>query len=28
VGTGLFCDRADVVLVAGAAGVRELRPSR
>lgn len=26
--TGLFCDRADVVLVAGTAGVRELRPSR
>jgi ribose 5-phosphate isomerase A len=26
--TGLFCDRADVVLVAGPAGIRELRPSR
>jgi ribose 5-phosphate isomerase A len=26
--TGLFCDRADVVLVAGAGGVRELRRSR
>jgi ribose 5-phosphate isomerase A len=26
--TGLFCDRADVVLVAGPSGVRELRPSR
>ena len=26
--TGLFCDRADVVLVAGTAGIRELRPSR
>jgi ribose 5-phosphate isomerase A len=26
--TGLFCDRADVVLVAGPSGVRELRPAR